>query len=130
MSLFIGMKLLKLNWWMDSPIDYEHKKWVFLDYLKKLDDSFIEQQFSPSLLHSEKLLSDMEISHVNMLESRLGLIKKRFIIRDGMLGFQSVDLSDGNIDTFFDILDYSIPLLKHKVEFGRKLWRDNPTLLW
>ena len=34
------------------------------------------------------------------------------------------------IDTYIRILKFSIPLLKDKVSFGRKLWNNDPTILW
>ena len=33
--------LITLKWYTESPIDFEHKQYVLLSYLKKVDDSFI-----------------------------------------------------------------------------------------
>ena len=34
------------------------------------------------------------------------------------------------VDTYTRILKFSIPLLKDKVSFGRKLWDGENTILW
>ena len=34
------------------------------------------------------------------------------------------------MNTYMEILKYSIPLIQNKIYFGRKLWEENKTILW
>jgi len=124
-------QLLNLNWWVEIPIDFEHKKWLLLSYLQKQDESFYNHQFSPWLLHSEKLLSDMKSSKDVIITSKELLTKKELVIKDNHLFWhKKTPTPMEEIDVFLEILMYSIPIFENKLEFGVRLWKDNPTLLW
>ena len=47
---------------MDEPIDFEYKQYILLDYLQKIENHFINKDFSPYLLHTEKLYEEMAIN--------------------------------------------------------------------
>ena len=125
------MKLLRFDWWMEPPIDFEHKKWILFAYLKSLDEQFYELSFSPHLLHSEKLLNHMVESY-DAITTPKDTMKK---IEFKQLGYNihwdyiTPEMPE-YIDTYITILKFSIPLLKDKVSFGRKLWNNDPTILW
>ena len=125
------MKLLRFDWWMEPPIDFEHKKWLLLDYLQKQDNDFYNHIFSPWLLHSEKLLNNMILSYESISKSRKELTKKEIDISNTTLFFKiSTPEFPEYINTYVEILKYSIPLLQNKIYFGRKLWEDIQSPLW
>jgi hypothetical protein len=124
------MKLLEINWWMESPVDFEHKKWKLLAYLKNLDEAFYNGEFSPWLLHSEKMLGDMRFSKDVIIETNTILTKRKLIFTETSVYYENERPSIRELDIYVDILNYSIPLLDNKVDFGRKLWEDNKNFLY
>ena len=125
------MKLLGFDWWMEPPIDFEHKKWLLLDYLQKQDNDFYNQIFSPWLLHSEKLVNNMILSYESITYSQEKLTKKELSMENKNIFWKltTPELPE-YMNTYVEILKYSIPLLQNKIYFGRKLWNDNPSPLW
>ena len=116
------MEQLKLNWWMLPPVDFEHKKWLLFAYLKKQKSSFDKQIYSPWLLHSEKLINNMKISFTDL--------KKINIKFDSTFNDLKNEEFYENVKTYKEILEFSIPLLEDDLNYGWKLWVDNPTLLF
>ena len=52
--------MLQLDWFYQSPLDFEHKNYLLLQYLKSIDDSYSEHKLSPYLLWTEKLLKELQ----------------------------------------------------------------------
>jgi hypothetical protein len=116
---------------MEPPIDFEHKKWLLLDYLQKQDNDFYNHIFSPWLLHSEKLVNSMILSYESIIYSQDKLTKKELSMENRNLFWKlSTPELPEYMNTYMEILKYSIPLMQDKISFGRKLWNDNPTPLW
>ena len=53
--------MLKFGWFAEAPIDFEHKNYVLLSYLKEIDESYSYHKLSPYLLYTEKLVQDMKL---------------------------------------------------------------------
>ena len=125
------MKLLRFDWWMEPPIDFEHKKWILFAYLKSLDEEFYEMSFSPHLLHSEKLLSHMIESYGAIANPKQGMENIEFREEGNRIFWDYVAPEMPEyMDTYISVLKFSIPLLKDKISFGRKLWDNENTILW
>lgn len=124
------MNLLEINWWYKNPIDFEHKKWTLMAYLKKMDESFYDKKFSPLLLHSETLLSDMILSKERIVDFTEDLTEKVIIFENNYIYNEIKKPEMGELRTYLNILDYSIPLLGNKIDFGWELWKDNPSILF
>jgi|14BtaG_2_1085337.scaffolds.fasta_scaffold16472_2 hypothetical protein len=124
------MTLLEINWWMKAPIDFEHKKWKFLAYLKRLDEAFYDGKFSPWLLHSEKMVEDMKHSKSIIIETNKILTNKKLVFIEDKVYYETEKPNNEDINVYVDILDYSIPLLDNKVEFGKRLWEDDKKFLY
>lgn len=124
------MSLLEINWWLNNPVDFEYKKWIFLAYLKKLDEAFYINKFSPFLLYSEMILSDMLDAKNKIMITTNDLTSKN-IVFDGNYAYYEIHKPKlDEIETYLNILNYSIPLLRKKLDFGWELWKDKPTLLY
>ena len=125
------MELLKLTWWMDEPIDYEYKQYILLGYLQKIENHFLNKNFSPYLLHTEKLYEEMAINlefieafEDEMSESHLMFTKKG-------IGWEDTKLPTiKELEEMKSILKFSVPLIKSKVQLGKELWKNSPTILW
>jgi|TARA_R110001592_G_scaffold217776_4_gene471626 hypothetical protein len=124
------MNLLEINWWYKNPVDFEHKKWTLMAYLKKMDESFYDKKFSPLLLHSETLLSDMILSKERIVDFTEDLTEKVIIFENNYIYNEIKKPEMGELRTYLNILDYSIPLLGNKIDFGWELWKDNPSILF
>ena len=125
------MELLSLTWWMDSPIDYEYKQYILLDYLQKIERHFYNKDFSPYLLHTEKLYEEMDISQQFIEAFEESITLTHVSMKNNLLGWEKTKpISIKELDEMKKILDFSIPLLKEKVNLGKKLWKDTPTILW
>ena len=125
------MELLKLTWWMDEPIDYEYKQYILLGYLQKIENYFLNKDFSPYLLHTEKLYEEMAINlefidafEDEMTSSHLMFTKKG-------IGWKDTKLPTiKELEEMKYILKFSVPLIKQKVQIGKELWKNSPTILW
>ena len=51
--------MLSLDWFCQVPLDFEHKNYLLLQYLKLVDDSFSVRKLSPYLLWTEKLVKEL-----------------------------------------------------------------------
>jgi|TARA_R110000851_G_C12744102_1_gene531260 hypothetical protein len=125
------MELLKLTWWMDDPIDYEYKQYILLDYLQKIEIHFINRDFSPYLLHTEKLYEEMAINldFIDTFENEMTANNVVFS-QDGV-GWEDIELPTiKELEEMKQILKFSVPLIKTKVKIGKELWKNDPTILW
>ena len=52
--------MLSLDWYCQTPLDFEHKNYLLLQYLKIVDDSFSVKVLSPYLLHTERLVKELK----------------------------------------------------------------------
>jgi hypothetical protein len=125
------MELLKLTWWMEDPIDYEYRQYVLLDYLQKIERHFYNKDFSPYLLHTEKLYEEMSISLEFIEAFEESITKSKLVFTKGGLGWkeQSPPTID-EVEEMKNILRFAIPKLKEKVLLGKELWKNSPTILW
>jgi hypothetical protein len=124
------MELLSPSWFIESPIDFEHKQYVLFGYLQKVDLSFAEKQLSPWLLHTEKVVTEMRGSWKKLEEAELLLAKRNLLFINGALLFQNATPKIEEIETVKEILDFSIPLLVQRVHLGRVLHKKTRSLLF
>ena len=125
------MELLKLTWWMEDPIDYEYKQYILLDYLQKVERHFYDRDFSPYLLHTEKLYEEMAISLEFIEAFEASITNSTLVFTQSGLGWKEEKPPTINeVEEMKDILKFSTPKLKEKVQLGKELWKENPTILW
>jgi hypothetical protein len=123
--------MLSLDWYCQTPLDFEHKNYLLLQYLKIVDDSFSVKVLSPYLLHTERLVKELK-----------EFTKKSQLLEDLLKrDIQSIDLinmkiirkeinKNDEIKVVFEIVDYSTPLLESKIKLGYKLLDKYPQLLF
>lgn len=125
------MELLKLTWWMEDPIDYEYKQYILLDYLQKVERHFYDRDFSPYLLHAEKLYEEMAISLEFIEAFEASITNSTLVFTQSGLGWKEEKPPTINeVEEMKNVLKFSIPKLKEKVQLGKELWKENPTILW
>ena len=125
------MKLLNNDWWTETPIDFEYKKWIFLAYLRDQDNSFYDKKFNPYLLHSQQMFEGMKESQTIILNAKDLLTKEEIVIKNNHMYWEIKNPPTlKEMDIFLDVLFYSIPLLENRLDFGWQMWKENPTILW
>tara|TARA_Y100000385_G_scaffold228783_1_gene240026 strand:+ start:212 stop:433 length:222 start_codon:yes stop_codon:yes gene_type:complete len=73
----------------------------------------------------------MILSYESISKSREELTKKELSMenRNVFWKLSTPELPE-YMNTYMEILKYSIPLMQDKISFGRKLWEENKTILW
>ena len=121
--------IIPLNWYSESPIDFEHKQYVILSYLQTVDSYFIQKRLSPHLLHMESMIIEM----LNFQES-LASMRKRFDKERYVLLFQDNPKLKGEknllVEEIEEVVDFSIPLIQNRVDLGHKILAKNNQLLF
>jgi aminopeptidase-like protein len=122
------MNQLPLTWYMESPIDFEHKQYVLLAYLQKVDTSFLLKNLSPHLLHMEKMINELKNYEVSYEKMRDGFDKNRYIYFND----NSKLIGENNelIIEIEEIVKFSIPQVKTRIEFGYKVFEKNRQILY
>lgn len=119
--------LLSLTWYMESPIDFEHKEYLLYAYLQKVDNEFYNKNLSPHLLHLERLTDEL-IS----FDSSFEIIRKKFD-KNRFVFFENVKLQGEN-DVFLleikDIVEFSLIQLKPRIDLGYKILKKKSQILF
>jgi hypothetical protein len=123
--------MLQLDWFYQSPLDFEHKNYLLLQYLKSLDDSYSEHRLSPYLLWTERLVK--ELKDFKLKSTYFESIIRKDIISIDLVKMQIVRKEiekNDEIKVVFEIVEYSTPLLESKVKLGYKLLDKYPQILF
>jgi hypothetical protein len=123
--------MLQLDWFYQSPLDFEHKNYLLLQYIKSIDDSYSEHKLSPYLLWTEKLVN--ELQDFKLKTTYFESIIKKDIISIDLIKMQIVRKEiekNDEIKVVFEIVEYSTPLLESKVKLGYKLLNKYPQILF
>jgi hypothetical protein len=119
--------LLSQTWYVESPIDFEHKQYVLLAYLQKVDNNFVKKILSPHLLHMEKLMDELFY-----ISSSFKMIKNNFN-KNRYVYFQNVKLEGEDNKIIYeirDIVEYSIPQIESRIKTGYKIFEKNKQILY
>ena len=121
--------MLELNFYYVSPIDFEYKNYLILDFLSKIDASFSTHKLSPYLLYTEKLVLEL-----NKFKENFNLFNKN--ISKNILGFDFKtgiiyeEIKNDKIEEILEIVEYSKPLFESKIKLGYKLFNKYPQILF
>jgi hypothetical protein len=123
--------MLSLDWYCQTPLDFEHKNYLLLQYLKIVDDSFSIKVLSPYLLHTERLVKELKdfTKKSQILESSLKRDLQSIDLMNMKIIRKEIQKND-EIKVVFEIVDYSTPLLESKIALGYKLLDRYPQLLF
>lgn len=119
--------LLSQTWYVESPIDFEHKQYVLLAYLQKVDNNFVKKILSPHLLHMEKLMDELFYVSSSFKMIKNDFDKQRYVY------FQNVKLEGEDNKIIYeirDIVEYSIPQIESRIKTGYKIFERNKQILY
>jgi hypothetical protein len=118
---------LPILWYLDSPIDFEHKQYVLFAYLQTVDLSFSKKILSPHLLHLERVIDELNHFTAEFNMMKISFDKNRYIF------FENVKL-EGEDDKFIheirDIVDFAIPQIDSRIKTGYKIFQRNKQILF
>ena len=119
---------LPLTWYMESPIDFEHKQYVLLAYLQKVDTLFLLKNLSPHLLHMEKMINELKNYEISYEKIKKDFDKNRYIYFEDNPKLKGEN--DELIVEIKEIVKFSIPQVKTRIEFGYKIFEKNKQILY
>ena len=124
-------ELLEIDWYYQSPIDFEHKQYKLFSYLQRCDSSFYDRVFSPYLLHTEKIVCEMEVTLQNIKNFERATTKKSlfFSLEELYLREEGVPKPE-ELGTVEEIINFSLPLLNQRISLGKQLHKKYPSLLY
>lgn len=110
-------EIIPITWYLESPIDFEHKQYVLLSYLQKVDNSFLYKKLSPHYLHMEKMIYEMINFQNSLIEMKNRFDKERYIF------FKSNPKLEGEnnemVDEINEIVEFSLPQVKTRLDLGK-----------
>ncbi len=122
--------LLPLNFYYSDPIDFEHKNYLLLAYLHRLDESFSLHKLSPYLLWTEKLVDEIKVFGNNYRYMSANL--KRSIVGfswESGIKYEEQEKINELVEVM-EIVQYSLPQLESRVQLGYKLNTKYPQFLY
>ena len=122
------MNQLPLTWYMESPIDFEHKQYILLAYLQKVDTSFLLKNLSPHLLHMEKMVDELKNYEISYEKIKKEFNKNRYIFFED--NPKLIGENNELIVEIEEIVKFSIPQVKTRIEFGYKIFEKNKQILY
>ena len=123
--------MIKIDWFISSPLDFEYKNYVLMGYLQSLDQSYGIRRLSPYLLFTERLISELNSFKVKKREFEIQLQKNIFTFDNNKLIISKTSIPEPDtIKLIEEIVDYSKPILESKVKLGYKLLGKYPQILF
>lgn len=120
-------KLLPITWFIETPVDFEHKQYLLFAYLQKVELSFLEKKLSPHLLHLEKLSDELIGFNSSFEVMKKSFDKNRFIY------FENHKLEGENENIILEvkeIVNFSIPQIEPRIKMGYKILEKNKQILY
>jgi len=123
--------MLKVDWYLEHPLDFEYKNYILLDYIQSVDKSFQILKLSPYLLWTEKLLFELKDFNNKSKLFHKGFDKNVLLFEDNKIRLIKKTLEQPeSLIIINDIIDYSYPLLESKVKLGYKLLNKYPQIIF
>jgi hypothetical protein len=120
--------LISLTWYIEPPIDFEHKQYILFAYLQIVDRNFMNKVLSPHLLYLEKIKSEL-YNFQNVFECmKRDIEKNKYVYFDENKKIEGVD--NTIILEVKEIVDFSIPQIASRIEHGNFILNKNKQILY
>lgn len=118
------MRSLAINWFIEGYVDFEHKKYVLLDYLQQINHHFDRNHLYPNLsdliYHYNNLLSFKE-NKANIQQSFPQRLTKADI--DAVkLTYQKIVQDDSSMREIEQIIAYAINKMDPAIKTGKQIY--------
>ena len=121
------MELISLDWYIQDPIDFEYKQYILFAYLQEVDQTFLNKIVSPHLLHLEKLEKELTLFKESYMSMRDSFDKQRYKWFDNP---KLVGESNDLVTDIVDIVDFSIPQIKTRIDHGYMIFDRYKQILY
>jgi hypothetical protein len=118
------MKSLGINWFIEGYVDFEHKKYVLLDYLQEINRHFDRSRLYPNLtdliFHYNNLLSFKE-NKTNLQQAFPKTLTKADI--DAVkLTYKKIVQDDSSMQEIEQIIAYAINKMDPAIKTGKEIY--------
>lgn len=117
------MKTLSETWFVDGPIDFEHKKYKLLAYLQDINQFFNQHKLYPQLsdlvFHYNNLIAFRENKQFlqQFFPKRLSTVKMEKL----QLIYQQMIEDDDLMQELWEIIRYSLPTMNQTIKQGTEI---------
>ncbi|OCX52425.1 hypothetical protein BEL04_13245 [Mucilaginibacter sp. PPCGB 2223] len=118
------MKSLGINWFIEGRIDFEHKKYILLDYLQEINRHFDKSRLYPNLtdliFHYNNLLSFKE--NKNSLQQAFPQRLTQVEIAAVKLTYQKIVEDDNSLKEIEQIIAYAMGQMDPAIKTGKEIY--------
>ena len=120
------MDILKEDWYIQPPIDFEHKQYILFAYLQEVDTSYLSKKVSPHLLQLERLEKELKdfLRSFSFIEDRID--RSKYVYFDNV-SYQEEPLV---IKEVKEIVDFSIPQIESRILTGYRIFKKYKQILY
>ena len=125
------MDVIEFHFFTDTPIDFEFKKYSMLSYLMKVDAKYLELEFSPWLLHNERLYIDLSnyLDNFEIIKQNITDKTVRFSDRSIFYHYEEPETLD-ELKDISKLIKYVKPILWKSNMYGKELAKNSGMILW
>src|ERR1700761_2290325 len=118
------MKSLGINWFIEGSIDFEHKKYILLDYLQEINRHFDRSRLYPNL-------TDLIFHYNNLLDFKhnKSTLQQSFPQRMTQADIDAVKLTyekiirdDASMEEIESIIAYALAKINPAIRTGREIY--------
>lgn len=118
------MKSLGINWFIEGSIDFEHKKYILLDYLQEINRHFDRSKLYPNLtdliFHYNNLL-DFKYNKTTLQQSFPQRMTKADI-EAIKLTYQKIIQDDSSMGEIESIISYALYKMNPAIQTGKEIY--------
>ena len=118
------MKDIKVTWFLDQPIDSEHKQYILLDFLKSVNKEIEKDNIYYPIKKIFTLIKDLRVMDLILDGKALAaeeMGKREKIIFDS---YKELNLSEEENIELKEIAEVSLGCLYRYAELGTNLWKN------
>jgi|EP01037_Dinobryon_pediforme_P009061 hypothetical protein len=118
------MKELSKNWFIEGSIDFEHKKYILLDYLQEINRHFDKSRLYPNLtdliFHYNNLLFFKK--NKSMLQQAFPQRLTKADIEAVKLTYQKIVDDDNSMKEIENIISYAMQKMDPAIQTGKEIY--------
>ena len=118
------MKSLGINWFIEGSIDFEHKKYILLDYLQEINRHFDRSKLYPNLtdliFHYNNLLSFKQ--NKTALQQAFPQQMTKADIEAVKLTYQKIIEDDNSMREIESIISYALHKMDPAIQTGKEIY--------
>ncbi|ASU36621.1 hypothetical protein [Mucilaginibacter xinganensis] len=118
------MKSLGINWFIEGSIDFEHKKYVLLDYLQQINRHFDKSKLYPTItdliFHFNNLLYFKK--NKTMLQQAFPQRLTKADIEAVKLTYQKIVDDDNSMREIEQIISYALQKMDPAIQTGKEIY--------